>query len=90
MPSTCCSVPLCSNRGGHIFPKEEKMRKQWVRAIRRNTNKNKFQYWTPSNTSVVCKVHFKESDYKSETSYGKSVYFVLIYTQSLGFLYVCG
>jgi hypothetical protein len=28
MPSTCCSVPHCSNRGGHIFPKDEKLKKK--------------------------------------------------------------
>ncbi|CAC5425311.1 unnamed protein product [Mytilus coruscus] len=51
MPSTCCSVPQCSNRGGHVFPKDEKLKKKWIKAIRRNSDKNK--YWKPSKTSVT-------------------------------------
>jgi hypothetical protein len=35
MPSTCCSVPHCSNRGGHLFPKNEKLKKKWIEAIKR-------------------------------------------------------
>ena len=72
MPSTCCCVPKCSNKGGHVFPKYVKLRKKWIKAIRRNTNKNNIQYWKPLKSSVVCKIHLKESDYISETTCGKS------------------
>ncbi|CAC5390070.1 unnamed protein product [Mytilus coruscus] len=70
MPSTCCCVPNCSNRGGHVFLKNEKIKKKWIRAIKRNMNGNKYQLWKPSKISVVCKLHFLPSDYKSETTCG--------------------
>ncbi|CAC5413894.1 unnamed protein product [Mytilus coruscus] len=66
MPSTCCSVPRCSNCGGYVFPKDEKLKKKWIKAIRRNSDKNK--YWKPSKSSVVCRFHFKPTDFISETS----------------------
>lgn len=68
MPSTCCCVPNCSNRGGHLFPKDEKLKKIWIRAIKRNMEDNKHQLWKPSKTSVVCKLHFIPSDYISQTT----------------------
>jgi hypothetical protein len=43
MPSTCCSVPHCSNRGGHVFPKILKLKKKWIKAIKRNMDRNKYQ-----------------------------------------------
>ncbi|CAC5426673.1 unnamed protein product [Mytilus coruscus] len=71
MPSTCCCVPNCSNRGGHVFPKNEKLKKKWIKAIKRNMDGNRYRLWKPSKTSVVCKLHFLPSDYKSETTCGK-------------------
>ncbi|CAC5390638.1 unnamed protein product [Mytilus coruscus] len=62
MPSTC------SNRGGHVFPKYEKLKKKWIKAIRRNSDKKK--YWKPSKSSVVCRSHFKPTYFISETSRG--------------------
>ena len=35
MPNTQCCVPLCSNRGGHMFPKDEDLRRKWMVAVRR-------------------------------------------------------
>jgi hypothetical protein len=71
MPSTCCFVPHCSNRGGHVFPKDEKLKKKWIEAIKRNMDRNKYQLWNPTKTSVVCKLHFLPSDYISENTCGK-------------------
>lgn len=76
MPSTCCSVPQCSYRGGHVFPKDEKLKKNWIKAIRRNSDKNK--YWKPSKTSVICRSHFKPTDFILETSRGKFILFTLL------------
>jgi hypothetical protein len=61
-------VPHCSNRGGHVFPKDEKLKKKWIKVIKRNMDRNKYQLWNPTKTSVVCKLHFLPSDYLSETT----------------------
>ena len=71
MPSTCCCVPGCSNRGGHLFPKDEQLKKEWLNAIKRNSSEEKHKEWTPNKSSVVCYEHFLESDYTSMTSFGK-------------------
>ncbi|KAL5016900.1 hypothetical protein ScPMuIL_006489 [Solemya velum] len=65
MPSTLCSVPLCAERGGHAFPRNEKWKKQWIDAIKRDK-------WKPTAHSIVCQKHFKESDYLVETHRGTS------------------
>jgi hypothetical protein len=58
-------VPLCSTDGGSRFPRDEKMKKAWIIAIRRD----KFQ---PKKHSVVCRHHFKPEDYVEESAqYGK-------------------
>ena len=61
---TCCCVPNCSNRGGHVFPTDDERRKKWIIAIKRDK-------WNPTQTSRVCKAHFKKDDYISHTVYGK-------------------
>lgn len=53
----CCVVPLCSSTTlGHRFPRDEKLQKKWIIAIRRD----KFK---PTINSRICKQHFTESDY---------------------------
>lgn len=69
MPETCCCVPGCSNRGGHKFPSDQTRRKSWIHAIRRG--ETRFQSLEPSLHVVVCRLHFTESDYFSETVHGK-------------------
>lgn len=66
MPRKCC-VPGCkSNYQSTLvndskcittfsFPKEDKRRSQWIRAIPRGK-------WTPSGCAVVCRKHFNDSD----------------------------
>ncbi|XP_062610837.1 uncharacterized protein LOC134272644 [Saccostrea cucullata] len=68
MPETCCCVPNCSNRGGHIFPTDPLRRKAWIHAIKRG--ETRFQSWTPSTHAVVCRAHFKSDDYLTETQHG--------------------
>ena len=68
MPNTCCSVYGCSNRGGHEFPKDDATCKAWVIAIRRTEQNGKM--WRPTANSVVCKAHFKATDYKEKTLIG--------------------
>lgn len=64
MPSLC-AVPGCSKRGGHTFPKDEVIRKKWVIAIKRLSNKpSKTKLWMPSDKDVVCYDHFEPTDYK--------------------------
>ncbi|XP_069139342.1 uncharacterized protein [Argopecten irradians] len=72
MPKTCCCVPCCSERGGHVFPKEKTLRNAWISAIKRNAVERKFAKWVPTKCSVVCSGHFTDADYKSETTYGTS------------------
>lgn len=69
MPSSCCSVPNCHNRGGHQYPSDSKLREKWIIAIRR-LDGTTMKTWTPSKSAVVCKSHFTSSDYVKETIYG--------------------
>ncbi|KAK4295750.1 hypothetical protein Pmani_031712 [Petrolisthes manimaculis] len=64
MPTQCC-VPLCTNKGGHRFPKDSILRKKWIQAVKRGEHK-----WKPSSRSVVCPNHFDDSDYKTTTNEG--------------------
>ena len=68
MPRTCCSVPCCSKRGGHLFPKDEKTKKLWMIAIKRDK-------WVPGKYSVVCAAHFTENDYFGKYSF---IYFIIV------------
>ncbi|XP_052227343.1 uncharacterized protein LOC127842053 [Dreissena polymorpha] len=69
MPSTCCSVPGCHERGGHEYPSDPIRKATWVQAVRR-LDENTPKLWTPTKSSVVCKKHFKPSDYVKETIIG--------------------
>ncbi len=62
-----CCVPFCKNTKGktkgisyHEFPLKEDLKRLWLRAISRSG----FEPNNLSNSSVICSVHFKESDYK--------------------------
>ncbi|XP_056001961.1 uncharacterized protein LOC125661824 isoform X2 [Ostrea edulis] len=68
MPETCCCIPGCSNRGGHAFPSDQIRRKSWIHAIKQGETRS--QSWEPSVYAVVCRSHFKESDYLGETIHG--------------------
>jgi len=63
MPATGCCVPECNGLGGHRFPRDKNLKKQWMIAIRRDK-------WQPTATSLVCRRHFTDSDYRSETTAG--------------------
>ena len=60
MPSTCCSAFKCSERGGHLFPSDLTLRKAWIDGVSRKN-------WQPSKSSLLCKKHFREEDYITET-----------------------
>lgn len=77
---TCCCVPGCSTRGGLSFPKDKKLKKLWVLAIKRNSEEFRYKQWCPQPHSVVCHKHFREDDFISVTSHGK---FSLWYVVSL-------
>ena len=57
-----CSVPGCTEKGGHSFPKDAAMRLKWKVAIRRIDPKTK-QLWEPGNCAVVCRHHFTKDSY---------------------------
>ena len=62
MPTECC-VPLCTNKGGHAFPFNDRPRlKAWIVAVHRGEPK-----WQPSKHSVVCRAHFSDDDYTTLT-----------------------
>ncbi len=65
MPTECC-VPLCTNKGGHKFPRDGSIAKAWLVAIRRDQ-------WNPAEHkhAVVCYNHFSPDDYKDWTYTGK-------------------
>ena len=82
MPSTTCCVPLCSNRGGHSFPKDESRRNLWIKALKRSSDSSAgAKLWTPTPSSVVCKQHFVPDDYITETVYGENVYFTVYWSK---------
>lgn len=66
MPKYCCIYGCSSsgyevNRSFYPFPRSESLKKQWTSRIRRAD-------WSPSSSSVVCDLHFAESDFKSPIS----------------------
>lgn len=66
-----CSVPECSKQGGHKFPEDVKLRKAWVLAIKRSDSVNKTKLWTPAKHARVCHLHFKETDFHTQSTHGK-------------------
>ena len=42
----------------HVFPKNEKQRRQWVQFVRRHR-----AGFTPTSASALCSVHFKPTDF---------------------------
>jgi len=66
-----CVVPNCNVRGGFQFPKAKALAKKWSKAIRRLGVKNKL--WMPSKSSVVCRRHFKDHDFKEKSISGLSL-----------------
>ncbi|KAL0879277.1 hypothetical protein ABMA27_003057 [Loxostege sticticalis] len=57
-----CCVPNYVETGGHQFPRDVKLKKLWLKAIRRL----KFE---PKSGARVCHKHFKESDYEKIGKY---------------------
>ncbi|XP_062615732.1 peroxynitrite isomerase THAP4-like [Saccostrea cucullata] len=70
MPSSCCCVPGCHERGGHQFPTEKSRRDKWIIAIKR-LDEHTRKLWEPSKSAFVCKGHFKPDDYVTETIQGQ-------------------
>uniref|UniRef100_A0A8C9XR63 THAP domain-containing protein 1 n=1 Tax=Sander lucioperca TaxID=283035 RepID=A0A8C9XR63_SANLU len=70
--SCCCSVPGCSTSGRrqpylsfHAFPKDETLRKSWVRLIRRDEGPS---FSILRGSTFICSLHFnKESIYVLES-----------------------
>ena len=69
MPTTCCCVPHCHQRGGHVFPANEEMRQKWIKAIKR-LDESTLKDWQPSATALVCKAHFRSDDFPNTTISG--------------------
>lgn len=68
---TCC-VPGCDNntlRDRHVsfhkFPKDEKLKKEWIRRINRQGHDGRFALWKPSEHHRICGAHFNASGRKS-------------------------
>lgn len=59
-----CSVPLCTNSGGHLFPTDPVMLRKWRVSINRKDPKTK-ELWNPKlSHDVVCGKHFLGTDYQ--------------------------
>jgi THAP domain len=63
-----CVAPGCKSGYGsdcklppgvtkHIFPKEEAARRAWIEAMPRDD-------WEPSNSSILCSLHFTDDDFQ--------------------------
>ena len=64
MPQYCC-VPGCTNKkGGHLLPKEPRMKQKWRVAIRRTDPVTK-NLWKPGEHDRVCSDHFAPADFKT-------------------------
>ena len=69
MAPDCC-VPKCTEKGGYIFPKDKELKKKWRVAIRRADKQKRL--WNPTKHSVVCRKHFKTSDFvEPKVTYGE-------------------
>lgn len=74
MPSTCCCVPKYSNRGGHVFPKNEKLRKKWIKANRKIQTRTNFSIGNLQRV-VLCVKYTS----KNPTTYQKQHVVSLVY-----------
>ena len=65
-----CVAPGCKSGYGsdcklppgvtkHIFPKDEISRRAWIEAVPRDD-------WEPSNSSILCSLHFTDDDFQIE------------------------
>jgi hypothetical protein len=63
-----CVAPGCKSGYGsdcklppgvtkHIFPKEDSARRAWIEAVPRDD-------WEPSNSSILCSLHFTDDDFQ--------------------------
>ena len=73
-----CSVPGCTDMGGHKFPTNKKLRKAWIVAFRRADSKNQGKLWEPGIAARVCTAHFVQEDYKQTRYYGITNKFLII------------
>ncbi|XP_075554631.1 uncharacterized protein LOC142587470 [Dermacentor variabilis] len=69
-----CSVPGCSNNtrkdeniSFHGFPKDNKLKQEWVRRINRQGSEGRFTLWKPSKHHKICGAHFNTSGRKGYT-----------------------
>ena len=67
-----CSVPLCTNQGGHRFPKARpQVLRDWLIKIKRDRPDRQGTIWVPGPAAVVCKSHFTEDSYVQTSYHGK-------------------
>ena len=62
-------APSWDNRGGHRFPSDLNVRKKWLMAIKRVNPDHSL--WKPSESSIVCKEHFRDTDYEEYNGRGE-------------------
>lgn len=61
---TRCCVFRCGGMGNFAFPRDEKLRAVWIKAI------NREESWLPSKWSRVCEKHFWKKDLVKTGKYG--------------------
>ena len=67
-----CSVPQCTNQGGHQFPSDSRLRRQWIIAIKRDELIGRDRMWIPGPAARVCSKHFVNDDYVTINYYGRT------------------
>lgn len=70
MSAISCAVDFCLSKSGteaalHRFPRDAAQRQAWVNFVRATGR----HYWTPSRYSVICSLHFDQSNYQCNPAY---------------------
>ncbi|XP_054930372.1 uncharacterized protein [Dermacentor andersoni] len=73
MPRVCCAQGCRNTSVGrdspcHYFPKDEKLRRTWARAVQPSR-----PTWMPPSTCLLCSDHFKDSDYETSPALLRSL-----------------
>ena len=65
---SCTNTQFTVGISIHRFPKNIKVRKQWIDFVQRHRSG-----WEPTNTSVLCSVHFEDSCFTTNRQIASSL-----------------
>ena len=77
-----CCIPLCKNAtynrykersgiGFFRFPKDKELNRKWINIVKRFRRSGGADSFTVNSSTVICEFHFKISDIKVLSGYGK-------------------